>query len=129
MKIEFLESGSDDCPLIRVYGDEPMVCQRLREAFERLANGDASEVWLSDLPGVERLGGCCLVAQVGRRDKGVARKGENAFYWMLTPATWANVAFLIEPFCHTQNGGYQWLDQVPASEARILVSTSSSGCW
>jgi hypothetical protein len=26
VKIEFLESGSDDCPLIRIYGDQPAVC-------------------------------------------------------------------------------------------------------
>ena len=128
MKIEFLESGSVDCPLIRIYGDESVVFQQLREAFERLANGDASEVSLTDLPGVEPLGGCCLVAQVGRRDKGVVRMEGNVFSWVLTPGRWDDVAFLIEPFC-TGGGGYQWLNQVPASDAQVLVSTYPDGCW
>jgi len=129
MKIDFLESGADDCPLIRIYGNEPEVCQRFREAFERLANRGASEVSLTDLPGVEPLGSCCLVAQPGRRDRGVVRKEGNAFCWVLTPAAWDNVAGLIEPFCNSQSDGYQWLDQAPASEARVLVSTSPVGCW
>ena len=63
MKIEFLESGSADCPLIRIYGNEPEVCKQLQRTFEQLANGSIEEVSLTDLPGVEPLGGCCLMAQ------------------------------------------------------------------
>jgi hypothetical protein len=129
MKIEFLESGSADCPLIRIYGNEPEVCQQLQRTFEQLANGSIEEVSLTDLPGVEPLGGCCLIAQAGRRDRGIVCKGRNVFHWVLTPATWDNVAGLIEPFCGTEAGGYQWLNQVPASEACVLVSTSRWGCW
>jgi hypothetical protein len=127
MKIEFLESGSDDCPLIRIYGDEPAVCQQMRIGFEQLASGDVDEVFLTDLPGVQPLGGCRLIAQAGSRDKGVVRSAGNVFHWVLTPASWDNVAFLIEPFCSSQAGGYQWLDQVPASEMRVLVSRD--GLW
>lgn len=129
MKVEFLEHGSADCPLLRIYGDEPDVCQHLRRAFENLALGSVEEVSITDLQGVEPLDGCCLVAKAGSRDRGIVRTGESRFLWVLTPATWDNVAFLIEPFCGKQTGGYQWLDQVPASEARVLVSTSPSGCW
>lgn len=127
MKIEFLENGSDDCPLIRIYGNVPAVCQRLKEVFEQLADGIVCEVSLTDLPGIEPLGDCCLIAQAGRRDRGIVRKGSNDFRWVLTPGSWDNVAGLIEPFSQRQAGGYQWLDQVPASEARVLVSTS--GDW
>ncbi len=129
MNIDFLQSGSDDCPLIRIYGGEPAVCQQLREAFQQLADGDVDEVLLTDLPGVKPLRGCCLIAQAGRHDKGVVRTGGSDFAWVVTPATWDNVAGLIEPFRRIDAGGYQWLDQVPASEVRILVSTSKSGCW
>jgi len=129
MKIEFLESGSADCPLIRIFGDKPEVCQQLRQAFEQLAIGSVGEVSLTDLPGIEPLGGCCLIAQAGRRDRGIIRNGQNTFCWMLTPATWDNVAGLIEPFCRTGTDGYQWLDDVPAGEANVLISTLRSGCW
>jgi hypothetical protein len=30
VKIEFLESGSPGCPLIRLYGDEPVMYQQIR---------------------------------------------------------------------------------------------------
>jgi hypothetical protein len=127
MKIEFLASGSDDCPLIRIYGVEPDVCQIVRRVFEQLAHGDVEEVSLTDLPGIQPLGDCRLIAQAGRRDRGVVRSGGNIFQWVLTPATWDNVAGLIDPFCRSSSGGYQWLEQAPASEVRVLVSTD--GCW
>ncbi len=129
MKIEYLENGSADCPLIRIYGTEPEVCNQLREAFEQLANGEAREISLTDLPGVEPLGGCRLIAQVGKRDRGIVRQGENVFYWVLTPAAWDNVAGLTEPFCNAPINTFQWLDDVPASEAQVLISSSPSGCW
>jgi hypothetical protein len=37
VKMEMLENGSVDCPLIRISGDEPAVCLRLKRVFERLA--------------------------------------------------------------------------------------------
>jgi hypothetical protein len=129
MKIELLESGSDDCPVIRIYGDEPEVCQEFQRAFEQLANASVEEVLLTNLPGVEPLSGCCLIAQVGRINRGIVRKGRNSFFWVLTPTTWDNVAGLLEPFCRTESAGYQWLDESSASEARVLVSTSRLGYW
>jgi hypothetical protein len=129
MKIEYVENGSDDCPLIRIYGPEPAVCQQLWQVFESLAQGHVEAVSLTELPGMEPVAGCCLIAQVGQRDRGVLRQGGNAFSWLLTPATWDNVAGLIQPFCGSEAGEFHWLDQVPASEARILLSTSPFGCW
>ncbi len=95
--------------------------------FEQLAYGDVEKASLTDLPGIQPLGGCRLIAQAGSRDRGVVRSGGNAFQWVLTPATWDNVAGLIEPFCHSSAGGYQWLEQAPASEVRVLVTTD--GLW
>jgi hypothetical protein len=127
MKIDFLESGSADCPLIRIYAGQPEACRQLKQAFEHLADGAVKEVALSDLPGMLPVGGCCLIAQAGRRDQGIVRSAGNQFRWVLTPATWDNVAGLVEPFCSVPVPGYQWLDQVGASEARVLISTD--GCW
>jgi hypothetical protein len=82
MKIEFLESDSTDCPLIRIYGDEPDFCAQLLHVFEQLATGKVKEVSLTELPGVEPIGNCILIAQVYKRDRGVVRKGGNSFFWM-----------------------------------------------
>jgi len=127
MKIEVLESGSGDCPLIRIYGNEPAVCQRLKEAIEQLADGNVGEVSLTDLPSIEPIGGCCFIAKAGRRDQGIVRKGDSVFWRLLTPGSSDNISGLMEPFCRAQAGGYQWLDQIPSSEVRVLLSTS--GEW
>jgi hypothetical protein len=125
MKIEFLESGSADCPLLRIFGDEPDVCQHFRRAFEQLANGSVEEVSLTDLPGVEPLGGCSLIAKVGSRDRGVIPDEGTVFQWVLTAGGWDNVAGLLEPFCTPGNGGYQWLHQT--GDIRVLISPT--GDW
>lgn len=125
MKIEFLHDGSDDSPLIRMYPDDPVVSHQFFRAFERLADGSVQEVSLTDMPGVEPLDGCRLIAQVGRRDKGVVRKEGNEFSWVLTPETWDNVAFLIESFCNPGNHGYKWLQQ--SGDIQVLISRD--GCW
>jgi hypothetical protein len=129
MKIEFLESGSNDCPLIRIYGDEPDVCKQFLRVFTQLSNGSSKKVSLTELPGVEPLARCSLTARVFKRDRGIVLKQRNVFDWMLTADTWDNVAVLIEPFCLTEANGFQWLDQVPASAARVIISTSPVGHW
>ncbi|HEV3435727.1 MAG TPA: hypothetical protein VG122_00110 [Gemmata sp.] len=128
MKIKVLEHGSADCPLIRIYGNEPDVFEQFRQAFEQLANGNVAEVLLTELPGVEPLGGCCLITQAGRRDEGIVRKGENVFFWVLTRDSWDDVALLIKPFCSDEAVGYQWLEGFQrATDVRVLVSLD--GCW
>jgi hypothetical protein len=129
MKIEFLESGSDDCPLIRIYGGESDVCKLFLSVFTQLSNGSSKEVSLTILPGVEPLASCSLTAHVSKRDKGIVRKRGNNFDWVLTAVAWENVAGLIEPFCQPGANRFQWLDQVPASDARVLISTSPVGHW
>jgi len=125
MRIEFLGSGSADCPLIRISGDEPEVCQHFRRAFERLAQGTADQLSLSDLPGVQPVEGCCLIARVAGRDRGVIHIEKNVFQWVLTQSSWDNAAGLLEPFCTPGNGGYQWLHQT--GDIRVLISPT--GCW
>jgi hypothetical protein len=129
MKIDYLENGSSDCPLIRIYRDEPEFCARLFSSLNQLSSGEAKEVSLTALPGVEPAGSCTLIAQVIKSDRGIVHKEGNSFFWMLTSDSWQDVAGLIEPFCQFETKGFQWLDQVPASDARVLISRSPDGCW
>lgn len=125
MKIEFLENGSGDCPLIRLYGDEPDVCQHLVRAFDQLGQGMMKELALSDLPGIEPINGCWLVAKAGRWDRGVLHAEGNTFEWVLTPSSWDNVAGLTEPFCSPEMESYQWLEQ----KGNIKILISKMACW
>lgn len=126
MKIEFLESGSADCPLIRIFGEEPDTCLRLKQIFEQLAEGAIQQYSLCDSLGIEPVN-CRLIAKTGKRDRGVLRDEGDVFEWILTASTWDNVVGLIEPFCKPRDGGhgFQWLEQ--AGDIRVVVS--SDGDW
>lgn len=125
MKLEYLATGSDDCPLLRIYGDEPEVCRRLCRAIEQLAQSAIATTVLSNLPGIEPIDGCRLVASAGKWDRGVVPRGDNHFEWILTPATWDNVVSRIASFCSPGAGEYQWLND----DGDLNVLISRTGLW
>jgi hypothetical protein len=98
MQLEFLEQGANECPLIRIFGCDPASCKRLKELFEQLSIGEAGPRRIDELPGMQSISDCRLVASSGRQDQGVARQGD-VFLWSLMPGSWDNVAGLLEPFC------------------------------
>jgi hypothetical protein len=126
MKLDCLERGSPDCPLIRLYAFTPAEAGWLHVALTSLASGAVQRVPVHDLPGVDAIGGCRLVLVTHRRDQGVVRKAAPAdFECALTPATWDNVAGRVEPFVEGA-AGFQWLTAGP-DEARLLLS--ADGHW
>jgi hypothetical protein len=126
LRLEFLPSGFAHSPLLRLAGDDPIACARLREAFEQLADGNSEKVCISELPGIEPID-CRLTASIGRHNRGVvAIDGLNSFDWQLTTAGWDNNASLIEPFCQRRLlHSFQWLD----SPSDIAVLFSPTGQW
>ena len=126
MKLEYLETGSPDCPLIRLYGFTPAEAGRLHAALMSLASGVVQRVPVHDLPGVEAIGDCRLVLVSDRRERGIVRKSAPAdFECALTPTTWDNVAGRVEPFVEGTTG-FQWLTDGP-SNANLLLS--ADGHW
>jgi hypothetical protein len=125
MKLEYLADGSQDCPLIRLYEfDQPEV-MRLRKIAVALANRSAVSVALHDERGIESVSSCKLILRSGATDAGVAQTGPAAFECTLTPATWGLVKRLIDPFCESKIGGFQWL----ADQGEISLLLSRSGSW
>ena len=125
MRLEFLPSGSTDCPLIRLFEFTPTEAQELREAVADLAAGRVERILVHALPGVEAVNGCELVLCRRAWDQSIAQVGPMSFECGFTVGTWENVAGLIEPF--TIGGdGYQWLAGIPG-EAFMLLSPS--GHW
>lgn len=127
LQLEFLPTGSIDCPLLRISGDDVGASLCLKQRFEALADGRLENVCISELRGIEAAGGIRLTARVGKRNRGVFLVGgSNSFDWCLTPAGWDNNAGLIEPFCQSGgSSGFQWLDS--PSDIRVLFSPS--GQW
>ncbi len=122
MKVDFLQAGSEDCPLIRLYDFRSVEVQRLRHMFESLANGTMDCVALSD---VESVDGTKLTFTRATRDTGVVQTGPQQFDTVLSPDGWAHRVELLEPFCEP-GSGYQWLcDSI--GHIRLLIS--HDGSW
>ena len=125
MKIEFLKSGSPDCPLIRLYEFDVNEAYNLRRVALQLARGKQQPVALHDEPGVLPIADCQLTLRRGEKDRGVNQVAPLKFEWMLTNEGWRNVAGLIRPFSRGEALGFQWLSEI----GKIAVLLSRDGSW
>jgi hypothetical protein len=126
MKLEYFSEGSNDCPLILIYGQDPVGTLNLRLAFERLAVGLTDEIAVHEIPGYASIDGCKLFSRIGWSDIGIERQGkERIFICTLQKDSWLNIVGLLEPFAESvessDNNYHQYLDET--SEIRLLIST------
>ncbi len=129
MKIEYLNDGCSDCPLIRIYGNEPPLIKQLVDIFDKLHHGEKTIFALHDLAGFDTVANLKLFAKLGRKDDGVLPlKDKNSFQLSLTSESWAQVADLTRPFCKPAVGvHFQWLDET--AKVSLLITTSDEGLW
>lgn len=129
MKLEYLPEGSQDCPLIRIYGADLGAVAHLLKAFKALGLSQGAECAIHELPGMESVDGCELFARVGKEDKGAMRlEGHNIFDWVLSAETWLQVEGLTEPFAKATTARlHQWLDE--SSDVSILITNAENGAW
>lgn len=126
MKLEYLKTGSPDCPLIRLYDFSVGQASKLAAALSELVMGTRDEVAVHELEGVEVIANCQLTLRVGRWDQAVLQTGPPAtFTCTLTAGRWEDVLGLMEPFCQGA-GGHQWLIGSPGEAALVL---SADGEW
>ena len=127
MKLEYLASGSPDCPLIRLYDFHPSEAADLLAVINTLAFAAAARVEVDQLAFVEPVGGCRLVFTRRLQDRVVHGPQESELECGVTAATWDNVAGLLEPFAKGA-GGFQWLARAHG-DAALLISASAGGEW
>ncbi|MGO9097170.1 MAG: hypothetical protein ACLQGV_18350 [Bryobacteraceae bacterium] len=126
MKLEFLDNGSLDCPLVRLYAFDSTEAVRLREVFRSLSDGACESFDLHNDPSVEAIDGCQLILQLRQKDLGIIRRGRSTFNCAFSAETWRNIAALVEPFCESAtHGHYQWLTE--KGDASLLLSPD--GGW
>jgi hypothetical protein len=125
MKLEFLADGSDDSPLIRLYGFDLAEATRLREAFRSIADGSRQSIPLHEEWWVETVEECHLDLRLGARDLGNVQRLPMRFECVLTVDAWADMASLVDPFCIGRGGELNWLNG--QGEARLLLS--ADGKW
>lgn len=122
MKIDYLQTGSNECPLVRLYDFDDHDARRLRRTFEALADGSVENVRLEK---VESVDGTQITFSRSARDQGVFETDVHHFQVILTPDSWQVAADLTEPFCEGQSG-CQWL--IPQARG-IQILLSKNGAW
>jgi hypothetical protein len=136
MKLEYIETGSVDCPLIRIYGEESF--DSLIAAFCDLSNERLESVVVEDLPNYESINGCHLIISAGIIDDGIRKisSSNSGFSWVMKRSSWDDLAELAEPFHVFQKHQYQWLagrearmPNLSASNIALVVSTYPDGQW
>jgi len=125
MKVEYFGDGSEDSPLVLLYGSDPNDAVTLSTALVALAKSSVSRVAVHELPGFVSIDGCQLVGSVGDFDVGVTMTAPPAvFDCSLRPQTWDDIIGLLEPFSHTTKttgARFQYLNQT--GDIRLLIST------
>ncbi len=123
MKIEYIKEASLDCPLIRIFGNEPDRVQELNIVLKKLAEGKVNEIALRQLMGFECIDSCTLTARLVNQNLGVVKikKDSNDFEWSLNKNAWLNVVGFLKPFCLPDSGNsFQWVDET--SDISVLIS-------
>lgn len=137
MKVEFLEDGSPDCPLIRLYGIDPGDFVMLHQEIRRLATREIMQVSVDRLPNFMGVDGCQLSMVSSPTDIGVRRWAEALrFEWQLTPKMWDIASDFTAPFAADLHvGRYQWLAGrhssfgIDVGEIAVLISATEKGEW
>jgi hypothetical protein len=127
MRLEYLPDGSLESPLIRLYDFDAGEAACLLGLVTALSLGSMSRVELEERKEIISVDGCKLALVASTSDKGVVTMNKfSQFECILTRASWANVAGLIEPFCEPGlPNRFQWLDET--SDISLLLSPS--GLW
>ena len=137
MNIEFLESGSTDCPLVRIYGTKAAEFASLHSLVglaARGVGGSCSTLEVSELAASSVV----LELEIATSEIGVRRASDdkNKFFWMLTPERRTVVAGLIQPFVtEARHDTHQWICGPNAryglevGSISILLSCSIDGSW
>ena|SRR5947209_6745222 len=126
MKLQYIQDGGPDCPLIRLYDFQAVEATRLKELINSLANASSTCVPLHEQSGIEPLDGCQLDLRLGTQNVGIVQQGQLKFECALTAESWRDMASFVDPFCDaTEMNTYQWLNE----DGKISLLLSPSGSW
>jgi hypothetical protein len=125
MKLEFLASGSPDCPLIRLFAFDSEEALRLRTLISSLSTGSSQNVALHEQSGFEQVNACRLFLRAGQSDEGLRMVAPGVFECVLSKDAWDTMAELVEPLCEPTAQGFQCLSGLPG----INLLLSRDGSW
>jgi hypothetical protein len=124
IKIEFFQDGSDDAPLILIWGYDISATRELFHAFRSSCDGQEQEIAIHKLAQFCGVDGLELYAHISDTEDGLTRRqGNLVFDWNLSHLGWQRVGSLLSPFCDrvAAPGSFQWLDD--SSKISVIFST------
>jgi hypothetical protein len=123
LKVEFFEDGLEGGPMILLYGGGPDEVALLRNAMRTLSGRVGRQLTLNDLPYVQSVDKCRLLAISADADLGVVARPPADFEWTLSPESWHQVDEQLEPFCEKKRGvSFQYLNS--GGGPKIIYSTT-----
>jgi hypothetical protein len=124
MRVEYFDDGSDECPLILLYGVDPIDAETLSEALNELSESHESRLAIHELPGFSSVDGCQLFASPFQSDLGVKMiQSPNQFECFLRAHSWEIVVGLLEPFCSSESMAGRHSQYLDEKGIRLLIST------
>jgi hypothetical protein len=133
MNLEFLNDISD-CgkypqvvseQFVRLYDFGPDEALLFKEAIQENIIDGKKEMDLSSLGFIDEIN-CKLTFQITNEDDGITTKDKCNFVCALTIEGYERMVNLIEPFCHRDSGGYQWLYDLDCATDFLF---SPGGTW
>lgn len=124
-KLEHLNDGSEDCPLIRLYDFEPSDLGILTNACVSLAQGRLTELSLDDQPWVAVVGRCQFMLRAGSSNRGIRyHAADGSFVMEYNCEGWMEVAEKLQALALARRG-FQWL----TNEGDLPLLASYDGQW
>jgi hypothetical protein len=135
MKVDFLEGGAPECPLIRIYGTELRAFVELREITRFLGNTPSRSVSLRDQPSY--LLESMSELKLGNEGNSGVEVRNGIGYWQLSRANWHVVSGLIDGLVELspKRFAYNWLagpeaqEPINVGDISVLISWSERGEW
>jgi hypothetical protein len=128
MTLEFFEGACEGRGLVLLYGGAAEEVVALRGVLQQLdAVGDRAVIHTLEF--VESVAACRLVATAGSKGSGVQfAADEQVFEWVLSPAEWQDISWLLGPFCEDtdQRSGTQFQYLNPHGGPQVIYSTGRS---
>jgi hypothetical protein len=133
MKLEYLDDIRDggrftnvvSDKLIRLYDFDYIQAMQLRDAIQYYIIKEGKSLYLNELDFIIPMN-CNLSLQLSNMDLGITTMDRINFYCDLTIFSYQEMIQLIEPFCHNDLDGYQWLYDV---DTEIDFLFSPGGSW
>lgn len=126
MKLESLNDvNKNNDSIVRLFEFDKVQAEKLRQAISNTVIKSETPLDLTTLDFIDPIN-CNLIFSLADTDIGIVVKDNNTYICLLSLAGYQTIIKLLEPFCHAENVGYQWLYD---NDNPIDLLFSTDGSW